>query len=418
MTAEIISIGDEILIGQIVDSNSAYIAQELNKIGISVHQITSVQDQREHILSALKEASQRAQIVILTGGLGPTKDDITKETFCDFFEDKLVENKEVLLHIEQIFQKFSQSPISELNRRQAFLPSAASILKNLHGTAAGMWMEKEKVIFISMPGVPYEMKAILENEVLPKLKTRFKRPAIFHKTILTYGIGESALAEKIEDWENNLPEFIKLAYLPNFGSVRLRLSAKGRNEEELKNAIEAQIELLKPILGDLITGFDEEDEIEVQISKTLTKHGLFLSSAESFTGGAIATQFTTKPGASSCFKGSLVCYSTEIKKKVLEVPADLIEKYSVVSKEVAESMAKNAQRLLDTEYAIATTGNAGPTKGESDAEVGTAIIAIATPDKIISEEFMFGKSREKVVKRSVTKAFKMLMNELRPLQKQ
>lgn len=417
MKAEIITIGDEILIGQIIDTNSAFISQELNKAGISVYQITSVQDDRQHILSALKDASARVQVVLVTGGLGPTKDDITKATFCEYFEDELQEDPEVLKHIEAIFSKFTSSPISALNRQQAMLPSKATVMKNMHGTAAGMWMEKEGVVYVSMPGVPYEMKAILENEVLPRLKEKFDRPFIHHKTVLTYGIGESALAEKIEDWENNLPKHIKLAYLPGPGRVRLRLSGKSNNEGELKHAVDEQIKLLQPLLGDLIIGYDDEDEIEIQISKILTENGLFLSSAESFTGGAIATQFTTKPGASSCFKGSLVCYSTEIKKKVLKVPADIIEKYSVVSKEVAVSMAKNARELLKTDYAIATTGNAGPTKGESDAEVGTAIIAVATPEKVIVEEFMFGKNREKVVKRSVTKAFEMLMGELRQLQK-
>lgn len=412
MTAEIITIGDEILIGQIVDTNSAFISKELNKVGISVYQITSIQDERNHILSALEDASKRAQIVLVTGGLGPTKDDITKETFCEYFEDSLQENADVLKHIEEIFAKYSTAPISQLNRQQAMLPSKATVMNNIHGTAAGMWMEKNGVVYISMPGVPYEMKAIFSHEVLPRLQERFDRPFIYHKTIQTFGIGESALAEKIEDWENALPPSIKLAYLPNFGKVRLRLSGKSLNEEELHNVIDEQVKLLQPILGDLIIGIDEEDVPEVQISRILTERKLFLSSAESYTGGAIATQFTMNPGASACFKGSLVCYSTEIKKKVLKVPSEIIEKHSVVSAEVAESMAKNARELLKTEYAIATTGNAGPTKGESDAEVGTAFIAIATPQKVYSEKFMFGKSREKVVKRSVTKAFEMLLKEL------
>ncbi|HET8886750.1 MAG TPA: competence/damage-inducible protein A [Salinimicrobium sp.] len=415
MKAEIITIGDEILIGQIVDTNSAYISQELNKIGVSVHQITSVQDDKQHILTALEEASKRAKIVLVTGGLGPTKDDITKNTFCEYFEDELIEDQDVLEHIKSIFKKFDDAPISSLNRQQALIPSRAKVMNNIHGTACGMWMEKDEVVFVAMPGVPYEMKAILSNEVLPRLREKFDFPFILHRTLTVYGIGESALAERIEDWENQLPKHIKLAYLPNYGRVRLRLSGVGNDEQKLKESIDSQVEELKPLLEDLVVSLTEEEPIEVQISKILTKRGFFLSSAESFTGGAIATQFTMRPGASTCFKGSLVCYSTEIKKKVLNVPADLIEKYSVVSAEVAESMAKNAQKLLKTDYAIATTGNAGPTKGESDAEVGTAFIAIATPEKVFSEKFMFGKSREKVVQKSITKAFELLLVELKQL---
>jgi nicotinamide-nucleotide amidase len=307
MTAEIITIGDEILIGQIVDSNSAFIAKELNLIGISVYQITSVQDEKQHILTALKEASGRADIIILTGGLGPTKDDVTKYTFTEYFDDELVLNEKVLAHIEELFKKYKKTPISDLNREQALLPSKAKVLHNKYGTAPGMWMEKENKVFISLPGVPYEMKNLMEGEVIPKLQEKYHRPFIYHKTILTRGEGESAIANRLAAYEEKLPSHIKLAYLPDLGSVRLRLSGKGKNEEELITSVEKQVEGLYEILGDLIADEQEEDEkIAVQISKLLSSRKEFLSAAESCTGGALAAEFTTHPGASACFKGGIV----------------------------------------------------------------------------------------------------------------
>ena len=413
MNAEIITIGDEILIGQVVDSNSAFIAKELNEIGISVYQITSVQDEREHILAAMKEASQRADIVLLTGGLGPTKDDVTKYTFCDYFKDELVMNEEVLKHVEKLFAKFEDSPISDLNREQAMVPSRANVLFNEFGTAPGLWMDKDGKVFVAMPGVPYEMRNLIEKKIIPKLQEKFKRPHIYHKTILTKGMGESAIADKISDWEENLPSFLKFAYLPDIGSVRLRLSAKGENADELKSAVEKEFEKLHEILGDIISDEQEEDEkIAVQISKLLTSRKQFLTAAESCTGGAVAAEFTTHPGASSCFKGGLVCYATQIKIDLLKVPEELIEKHSVVSAEVAEAMARNAREMFKTDYALSTTGNAGPTKGESEAEVGTVYIGLATPDKVFSKKFVFGNQRDQVVKESVHKAFRMILKEL------
>ncbi|MGB7786702.1 MAG: CinA family nicotinamide mononucleotide deamidase-related protein, partial [Salinimicrobium sp.] len=370
MTAEIITIGDEILIGQIVDSNSAYIAKELNLIGISVYQITSVQDEKQHILNALKEASERADIILLTGGLGPTKDDITKYTFCEYFEDQLRLNEDVLKHVEQLFEKYKKTPISDLNREQAMLPSKADVLHNEYGTAPGMWMEKDKKVYISMPGVPYEMKQLMEKQVIPRLREKFDRPFIYHKTLLTRGMGESAVAERLNDFEDALPKHIKLAYLPRLGSVRLRLSAKGENEEDLIKSVEQQVEKLYETIGDIIAEEQEEDEkIAVEISKLLADQKKFLAAAESCTGGALAASFTTHPGASACFKGGIVSYATEAKIDLLNVPKELIEEHSVVSAEVAESMAKNARELFKSDYALSTTGNAGPTKGDSDAEV-------------------------------------------------
>ncbi|NJW51719.1 competence/damage-inducible protein A [Salinimicrobium oceani] len=413
MTAEIITIGDEILIGQIVDSNSAFIAKELNLIGISVYQITSVQDEKAHIRTTLAEASKRADIIILTGGLGPTKDDVTKYTFAEFFEDQLVLNEKVLGHIEELFSKYKKTPISDLNREQAMLPSKAVPLHNKYGTAPGMWMEKDGKVFISLPGVPYEMMQLMEGEVIPRLQQKFHRPYIYHKTILTQGEGESAIANRLAAFEEKLPSHIKLAYLPDLGSVRLRLSGKGEHEEELISAVEKQVEGLYELLGDIIAEEQEEDEkIAVQISKLLTSQKKFLSAAESCTGGALAAEFTTHPGASSCFIGGMVSYATNVKSENLGVPKDLIEKYSVVSAEVAEAMAKHAKKMFRTDYALSTTGNAGPTKGDSDAEVGTVYIGLATPEKIYSKKFIFGNSRDQVVKQTVQKAFEMILKEI------
>jgi len=412
MTAEIITIGDEILIGQIIDTNSAYISKELNKIGVSVHQITSIEDDRAHILQTLKEASQRADIIIITGGLGPTKDDITKKCLCEFFDDELVRNEEVLKHIEELFDKYIDTPISNLNRDQALLPSKAIALHNEFGTAAGMWFKENGKVFISMPGVPYEMRGLMEREIIPRLMQSYSRPVILHKTVITYGLGESAIAEKIESWEDKLPKDIKLAYLPNLGRVRLRLSAKGDNHERLKNAIDEQVSELHKIIGDIIYGYEDDDPVEVVIGNMLAERNWSLSTAESCTGGRLASKFTEAPGSSASFKGSLVCYSTQAKIDLLNVSEELIEKHSVVSAEVAKAMAQGARNKFHTEFAISTTGNAGPTKGESDAELGTVFIGIATPTGVTAHQFNFGNHREKVIGKSVNKAMELLQQSI------
>ncbi len=413
MQAEIITIGDEILIGQIVDTNSAFISKELNKIGVSVYQITSIQDDKDHILRSLKEAGERSSVVIITGGLGPTKDDVTKHTLCEFFEDELVRDDTVLHHIEELFKKYITTPISDLNREQAMVPSKATVLHNEFGTAPGIWMKKGETAFVSLPGVPYEMKNLMTSSVLPKIIEEYKRPHIVHKTILTYGMGESAIAEKLEDWENNLPPFIKFAYLPNIGSVRLRLSAKGEDKDALLAGIEEQVKKLYPIIGEIIYGEEEEDgRVEKQIGTLLTDKKMTLSTAESFTGGSIAERITTVPGASTYFKGSMVCYATEAKVNVLGVPQELIDEYSVVSEEVAIAMANGVKNKLGTDFSIATTGNAGPTKGDSDAEVGTVYIGIGTPKGTFAHKFVMGKHRDRVVKKSVNKAFELLYKEI------
>jgi len=412
MQAEIITIGDEILIGQIVDTNSAFLGKEFNKEGISIYQITSIQDEKAHILKALKEAEENADIIIITGGLGPTKDDITKHTLCEYFNDTLVENEAVLSHVEDLFKKYIKRPISKINKQQALVPSRAKVLMNEFGTAPGMWIEKNGKVFISLPGVPYEMKALISNKVIPKLRTQFEFPYIKHKTLLTYGLGESALAERIEAWEDSLPHFIKLAYLPSLGRVRLRLSGKALDKEILETEIQKQVDTLIPQIEDVFVGFEEDKSIEAIIGSQLTEIGKTIAIAESCTGGKIAQAFTANAGASKYFKGSIVSYATDSKINILDVSQTDITSHSVVSKQVVEAMAKNVRTLFNSDYGLSTTGNAGPSKGESDADVGTVWIAIATKDKVFSEVFSFSNQREKVIMRATNKAFEMLQKEI------
>lgn len=412
MKASIVTIGDEILIGQIVDTNSAFIAKQLDKVGVSVVEMKSISDDKNNILSTLNEYLNNVDVVIVTGGLGPTKDDITKKTFCEFFDDSLIENTEVLTHVKELIEGFYKRPITQINKEQALVPSKAHVLFNKVGTAPGMWLQKENTVYISLPGVPYEMKYLIENEVIPKIVKDYKRPYILHKTILTYGVGESLLAEQIEDWENNLPSFIKLAYLPSPGRVRLRLSARGTNEGVLKNAIDNEVIKLKVLIGDVIVGYDDDEPIEVVLGRMLSEKGLTLATAESCTGGKIAQTIASVSGASSYFKGSVVSYATEVKEQVLNIPQEIINKHSVVSTEVAQAMAKSVQQLLKTDVAISTTGNAGPLKGNSDAEVGTVFIGIAIKNHVFVEEFNFGQPREKVIDRAVNKALEMVYKEI------
>ncbi|WP_179351791.1 competence/damage-inducible protein A [Winogradskyella vidalii] len=407
MQAEIITIGDEILIGQIVDTNSAFLGKEFNKIGVSVYQITSVQDDKDHILKALKEAEENADIIIITGGLGPTKDDITKHTICEYFNDTLVEDRAVLANVERIFSKY-KAPLLDVNKQQALVPSKAKVLMNHNGTAPGMWLEKNGKVFVSLPGVPFEMKALITEQVIPNLRAKFKFPCIMHKTILTYGLGESALADRIALWEDNLPHFIKLAYLPSLGRVRIRLSAKDFDEVLVNTEIHNQINLLLPQIKDVFIGYEEDESIEAVIGKQLTERGETIALAESCTGGQIAKSLTANAGASAYFKGSVVTYATESKVNLLKISEDLINTHSVVSKEVAEAMAQQVKTLFNSDYAISTTGNAGPSKGDSDAEVGTVWITVASKNKIYSEVFDFGNHREKVIVRATNKAFELL----------
>lgn len=412
MKAVIVTIGDEILIGQIIDTNSSYIAKALDKIGIATYEMLSISDDKSHIVKTLHEVQNKYDVVLITGGLGPTKDDITKKTFCEYFDDVLVQNDAVLAQVKSIIEGIYKKPITQLNIDQALVPSKAKVLFNAMGTAPGMLMEHQNTVFISLPGVPYEMRYLIDNEVIPYLVNAFERPYIVHKTLMTYGRGESLIAEQIEDWENNLPNFIKLAYLPSPGKVRLRLTARGTNETLLKESILKEIDKLEPLIGDIIVGYDEDETIEVVLARLLTQKQVSLSTAESCTGGKIAQLISAISGASAYFKGGVVAYSNQIKIDVLKVNPETIQKFSVVSKEVAQEMAINCRSIFNTDYAIATTGNAGPTKGNSDAEIGTVFIAIATPNEVLVEEFNFGQPREKVIDRAVNKTFEWLYKEI------
>jgi nicotinamide-nucleotide amidase len=412
MKAEIITIGDEILIGQIVDTNSQWIGQQLNKIGVSVYQITSIQDDKQHILNAFKEAQERVDIVIITGGLGPTKDDITKKTIASFFnDDKITEYPEVIAHIKGLFKKMNH-PFREIQRTQAQLPSKATYLQNDFGTAPGMWFYENETVFVSLPGVPYEMKGLITNQVLPRIQKQFKLPFIIHKTIMTYGVGESTIAERIEDFENNLPPHIKLAYLPSFGRVRLRLSAKGEHKEILEKELDKEVKALFKLIPEIITGLDDDRSLEKRVGELLIKSNTTISTAESLTGGKIAATLVSVAGSSAYYKGSLVAYSADAKINLLDVCPKTIKKHTVVSKQVALEMAKGVKEKLQTNYAIAVTGNAGPTKDDTDKSVGAVFIAFVSDTKEIVQEFNFGQPREKVIHRTVSKSLEILQKEI------
>jgi nicotinamide-nucleotide amidase len=323
-----------------------------------------------------------------------------------------VVNVAVLQHVTQLIESFFKRPITQINKDQALVPSKCIVLHNQVGTAPGMWMKKENTVFISLPGVPFEMKYIVEKEILPKIVKEYKRPYIIHKTILTYGIGESLLAETIEQWENNLPDFIQLAYLPSPGKVRLRLTARGESKELLEKSISENVHLLSKIIGDSIVGYEDTEVLEKVIGDLLRENNATISTAESCTGGKIAQVLTSVSGASDYFKGSIVSYATETKMSVLGISEAIIQEHSVVSAEVAKQMVIQIQKIMKTNYAIATTGNAGPSKGDSNAEVGTVFIAIATPNKLIVEEFNFGQPRDKVIDRAVVKSLEILRKEI------
>ncbi len=412
MNAEIITIGDEILIGQIVDTNSQWIGKELNKIGVSVYQISSIQDEERHILNAFKEAQSRADIVIITGGLGPTKDDITKKTIAKYFNNQeIIEYPEVIDHIKSMFKKYN-IPYNKVQQYQAQLPSKATLLMNRMGTAPGMWFYENNTVFVSMPGVPYEMKGLMKYEVIPRIQEQFKLPFIIHKTVMTYGQGESVIAERIEDWANKLPDFIKLAYLPSFGRVRLRLSAKGPKKQVLEDGLHTVLQELYLLLSDIITGHESGVTIEEHIGNLLKDSEKTLCTAESVTGGKIASTIVSVPGSSVYFNGSIVAYSSKMKQELLNVSSETIKKYSVVSSNVVEEMAISAMKKTNSDYAIAVTGNAGPTSDKTSLAVGIVFIAIASVKGVVVEEFNFGHPREKVINRTVNKSLQMLQQEI------
>ncbi len=407
--AEIITIGDEILIGQVVDTNSAWIAEKLNSIGIKIAQIISISDTSEHIVNTLNNARKHANIILITGGLGPTKDDITKTTLADYFNTSMKINEVVLKDVETYLRNHGVA-MNELNRQQAEVPENCVVIPNYNGTAPGMWFEKDNIIFISMPGVPYEMKSIMENYVLPELKKKYNSKKIIRKTLLIHGLPESHLAEKLNDWEEQLPENMKFAYLPSPGIIRLRLSLTGQNEKDLEILLQNEINKLYKIIPDNIIG-TEEQKIEETIAKLFKKDKKTLSTAESCTGGNISHLITSVAGSSDYFIGSVVAYSNKIKEQILNVNYLDIEKYGAVSKQVVEQMAKGVLKLYNTDYAIATSGIAGPTGGTEQKPVGTTWIAVASKNSVVSEIYLFGNNRS----RNISKASIFGLNMLRKL---
>ncbi|MDR3651930.1 MAG: competence/damage-inducible protein A [Paludibacter sp.] len=407
---EIITIGDEILIGQIVDTNSAWMATELNRFGFELAQITSVHDDANHIVESLQLALKRADVVLFTGGIGPTNDDITKQTLTKFFNTKLVFDESVLKNIEHLFSTRPNFVINELTKAQAMVPENCIVIQNLVGTAPVTWFEKDGKIIVSMPGVPYEMKNIMTTEIIPRLQNRFETPELIHRTVQVYGYGESALALKIADWENELPEFISLAYLPSSGIVKLRLSGLLEDKLTLEFSVNQQIDKLSQILGSSIFAY-EDIPIEQLVGKLLKLKGLKVATAESCTGGNIAHKFTLIPGSSEFFAGSVVAYSNEIKTNVLHVSEEDLEKYGAVSQAVVEQMAIGARKLLKSDIAVATSGIAGPTGGTSEKPVGTVWISVCLEGVVTSREFQFGALREQNILRA-TQAALLMVKEL------
>ena len=411
MLAEIICIGDEILIGQVVNTNATFLSKQLNKIGIEVLQVTSISDNIENIKNSLNSAMKKADLVIITGGLGPTNDDKTKIALCEFFNDNLISNPDVLEHIIKIFKDYVKKPINELNKNQALVPSKAKILINEYGTASGMWFRKNKKNIISLPGVPFEMKHLIEKEVIPKLKEH----STFHivnKTLLTYGLGESHIAKRIESWEKELPKDIKFAYLPNLGRVRLRLSSKGINEKQIHAKIDKHIAKLLPLIKDIFVGYEEDAPIEMQIQNLFKSNESTLAIAESCTGGEISSRLTKIPGSSEYFLGGITAYNNAAKKEILGVDEQLIKTHSVVSKEVSKEMAIRVREKFKSTYGVSTTGTAGPSLGESKEKIGTVYISISKEGKIITEKFNFGDHRERIVLKTVNKVFEMLIKSI------
>jgi len=404
--AEIITIGDEILIGQIVDTNSAWMAQQLNNAGIRVKQISSVSDDRQHILTALAEASNRADIILITGGLGPTKDDITKKTLAEYFGVGMVESKEALDNVNRIFAKYNR-PLLEVNRLQAEVPENCEVILNKNGTAPGMWFNHEGKVYVSMPGVPFEMMYMVEEEVIPKLKNTFTLPVIIHKTILTAGEGESFLAEKIADIEDSLPPYIKLAYLPKLGQVRLRLSAYGDDADLLKQKVdEFAARIVERVGINVVT--QEDIPLEKALLNIMTGKGLTLSVAESCTGGYISHLFTQHAGSSKVFLGGAVSYSNQLKESLLGVKDETIQKYGAVSEETVTEMVAGALKNFKSDFAIAVTGIAGPDGGTPDKPVGTVWIGVASAKQTSIKKFTFSSKRIQNIERSAMSALYML----------
>lgn len=411
MNAIVVSIGDELLIGQTINTNAGWMGAELNKIGVEVTEVLTISDNREAIEQAMEYGESKANIVLITGGLGPTKDDITKKVFAEFFNAPLVENKRALENVEGFFKRYNR-PMLPVNKLQALVPAGSQMLLNKAGTAPGMWMENENAVFVSMPGVPSEMRYLMENEVLPRLKKKFKLPVIVHKTIMTQGVGESYIADEIEDIEDGLPNYIKLAYLPSPGLVKLRLSGKGENAQQLEEEIESIFDKIESRIKDAVFSRKESSLQEV-IGEKLNEKGLTISTAESCTSGALAARITSVPGSSAYFMGSVVAYSNEVKNKQLGVPQETLNEFGAVSEATVRKMAVGAKKLFGTDYAISTSGIAGPDGGTDEKPVGTVWIAVAGPEGVLAEKFQMGKGRERVVAKTILTSLGLLLKLLR-----
>lgn len=414
MKAAIVTIGDELLIGQVVDTNSVFIGQQLESIGCSVVEKMAIADTFDAIYETMSRYQDKVDIVLFTGGLGPTKDDVTKKTFATYFADDLVLNQKVFDHVKQLMEDYYKRPISEMNIQQAYVPSKCTILFNKVGTAPGMLMRNQQTTYVSLPGVPFEMRYLMTEEVLPFIHKQFKLQAIVHQTVLTTGIGESLLAEKIADWEDSLKVLdIHLSYLPQFGLVRLRLSKTGVDKQQIELEINKKIRELNELIPDYFAGISSADSLLEEVITLLKQQELTIATAESCTGGSIAQQLTSFAGSSAYFKGSAITYATESKVNVLGVQQQTIDAYTVVSEEIACEMAKGAQKLFKSDIAVATTGNAGPLKGEAEAEVGTVCVALVIKDRVISFTFNFGQPREKVIMACVAKVWFLLYKYLK-----
>jgi competence/damage-inducible protein CinA-like protein len=407
--ASIITIGDELLIGQTIDTNSPWMAEELNKIGVWVKRRVAVGDTWDDIWQALDEEGEASDVILITGGLGPTADDITKPLLCKYFGGTLVVNEEVLAHVKYLFEKVFRraGPMLERNIKQAEVPDVCTVLMNQRGTAPGMWFEKNHKIFISLPGVPHEMKGLIKNQVLPRLQQHFKMPFIFHKTFLTYGIGESFLAEKIKAWEQQLPKYLKLAYLPHYGNVRLRLTGISDDKNKLEQELLEQSKSVKPLISEWLV---VEDDITIQqvVAKTLKERKQTLGTAESCTGGYIAHLITQNAGASLFFKGTIVAYDNEVKKNILKVADDTLRSEGAVSEATAKEMAKGVLEKLNTDYVLATTGIMGPDGGTEEKPVGTVWIAVGHATRIETQKFNFRFDRLRNIEQTAHTALNML----------
>ena len=418
MLAEIITIGDEILIGQIVDTNSAWMASKLNDVGISIKQISSVSDDRQHILTALAEAAGRADIILITGGLGPTKDDITKKTLAEYFNVGFVENKEALENVENIFRRIrgTLTELLEVNKQQALVPANCEVILNDNGTAPGMWFNDKGKIYMSMPGVPHEMMYMMEEKVIPKLKSSLKLPFIVHKTILTVGEGESYLAQRIADIEDALPPYIKLAYLPKLGQVRLRLSGYGEDGTLLNDKVnEFAARIVERVKN--VVAAEEDITIEKAILNYMAEKSLTLSTAESCTGGYIAHLITQNAGSSKVYLGGAVSYADQLKESILGVKPETIAQFGAVSEQTVTGMAEGALANFNSDYAIAVTGIAGPDGGTPDKPVGTVWISVARKGKTVVKKLTFGNKRRQNIERSAISALNMLNTLLHDYEK-